>query len=117
MQNYGKDPFIGKYSFLKVCSGVLKGDDVLLQCRVEAEAKLGKIYTMVGNKPVEVSELFAGDIGAIAKSNAKTGDTLSAKTTPLMFGKTEYSKPYTYMKYVVVKNKGDEDKVSQRCRR
>ena len=29
-----------------------------------------------------------------------------------MYGKTEYSKPYTYMKYVV-KNKGDEDKVSQ----
>lgn len=67
---------------------------------------------MVGNKPVEVSELFAGDIGAIAKSDAKTGDTLSAKATPLLFGKTEYSKPYTYMKYVV-KNKGDEDKVSQ----
>ena len=107
------DPFIGKYSFVKVCSGVLKGDDVLYNAESEAEAKLGKIYTMSGNKPVEVSELFAGDIGAIAKlANTKTGDTLSAKTTPLMFGKTEYSKPYTYMKYVV-KNKGDEDKVSQ----
>ena len=106
------DPFIGKYSFFKVCSGVLKGEDVLYNADTDSEAKLGKIYTMVGNKPVEVSELFAGDIGAIAKSDAKTGDTLSAKATPLLFGKTEYSKPYTYMKYVV-KNKGDEDKVSQ----
>ena len=106
------DPFIGKYSFIKVCSGVLKGEDVLYNADTYTEAKLGKIYTMVGNKPVEVSELFAGDIGAIAKSDAKTGDTLSAKATPLLFGKTEYSKPYTYMKYVV-KNKGDEDKVSQ----
>lgn len=106
------DPFIGKYSFIKVCSGVLKGEDVLYNTDTDTEAKLGKIYTMVGNKPVEVSELFAGDIGAIAKSDAKTGDTLSAKATPLLFGKTEYSKPYTYMKYVV-KNKGDEDKVSQ----
>ena len=106
------DPFIGKYSFIKVCSGVLKGEDVLYNADTDTEAKLGKIYTMVGNKPVEVSELFAGDIGAIAKSDAKTGDTLSAKATPLLFGKTEYSKPYTYMKYVV-KNKGDEDKVSQ----
>ena len=44
--------------------------------------------------------------------NTKTGDTLSAKTMPLLFGKTEYSKPYTYMKYVTT-NKGDEDKVSQ----
>ena len=53
----------------------------------ESDEKLGKIYTMIGNKPVEVSELFAGDIGAIAKlGNTKTGDTLSAKTMPLLFG-------------------------------
>ena len=107
------DPFIGKYSFVKVCSGVLKGDDTLYNGDSDAEAKLGKIYTMVGNKPTEVSELFAGDIGAIAKlANTKTGDTLSTKNTPVMYGKTEYSKPYTYMKYVC-NNKGDEDKVSQ----
>ena len=107
------DPFIGKYSFVKVCSGVLKGDDTLYNGDSDAEAKLGKIYTMVGNKPTEVSELFAGDIGSIAKlANTKTGDTLSTKNTPMMYGKTEYSKPYTYMKYVC-NNKGDEDKVSQ----
>ena len=107
------DPFIGKYSFIKVCSGVLKGDDTLYNGDSDAEAKLGKIYTMVGNKPTEVSELFAGDIGAIAKlANTKTGDTLSTKNTPVMYGKTEYSKPYTYRKYIC-NNKGDEDKVSQ----
>ena len=107
------DPFIGKYSFIKVCSGVLKGDDTLYNGDSDAEAKLGKIYTMVGNKPTEVSELFAGDIGAIAKlANTKTGDTLSTKNMPVMYGKTEYSKPYTYMKYIC-NNKGDEDKVSQ----
>ena len=107
------DPFIGKYSFVKVCSGVLKGDDVLYNTTSETEEKLGKIYTMCGNKPVEVSEMFAGDIGAIAKlSSTKTGDTLSAKSSQIVYGKTDYSKPYTYMKYVV-KNKGDEDKVSQ----
>ena len=107
------DPFIGKYSFIKVCSGVLKGDDTLYNGDSDAEAKLGKTYTMVGNKPTEVSELFAGDIGAIAKlANTKTGDTLSTKNTPVMYGKTEYSKPYTYMKYIC-NNKGDEDKVSQ----
>ena len=107
------DPFIGKYSFIKVCSGVLKGEDVLYNADSEADEKLGKIYTMIGNKPVEVSELFAGDIGAIGKlANTKTGDTLSTKTTPILYGRTEYSKPYTYMRYVT-KNKGDEDKVSQ----
>ena len=68
---------------------------------------------MQGNKPIEVSELHAGDIGAIGKlSNTKTGDTLSTKATPVLYGKTEISKPYTYKRYRA-KNKGDEDKISQ----
>lgn len=107
------DPFIGKYSFVKVCSGVLKGDDVLYNAEEDAEAKPGKLYTLCGNKPIEVSELFAGDIGAIAKlGSTKTGETLSTKNTPVLYGKTEYSVPYTYMKYTTP-TKGDEDKVSQ----
>ncbi|WP_461812149.1 elongation factor G [Faecalimonas sp.] len=107
------DPFIGKYSFVKVCSGVLKGDDVLYNTESDTEEKPGKLYVMHGNKPIEVSELHAGDIGAIAKlTGTKTGDSLSTKNTPVLYGKTEYSTPYTYMKYVV-KAKGDEDKVSQ----
>ena len=107
------DPFIGKYSFVKVCSGVLKGDDILYNADTEAEEKPGKLYTMCGNKPSEVSELFAGDIGAIAKlTNTRTGDTLSTKSTPVTYAKTDFSVPYTYMRYRV-KNKGDEDKVSQ----
>ena len=110
------DPFIGKYSFVKVCSGVLKGEDTLYNADTDTEAKLGKVYTLFGNKAVEVQELFAGDIGAIAKLDVKTGDTLSTKSTPILYGKTEFSKPYTYMKYVV-NNKGDEDKVSQALQR
>ena len=107
------DPFIGRYSFVKVCSGVIKGEDVLYNSTTETEEKLGKVYTMQGNKPIEVPELFAGDIGAIAKlSNTKTGDTLSTKQTQVIYGKTEYSQPYTYKRYRV-KKKGDEDKVSQ----
>lgn len=62
------DPFIGKYSFIKVCSGVLKGDDVLYNPNSDAEEKPGKLYVMCGNKPTEVSELFAGDIGADCKA-------------------------------------------------
>ena len=107
------DPFIGKYSFIKVCSGVLKGEDVLYNPNSDAEEKPGKLYVMCGNKPTEVTELFAGDIGAVAKlSNTATGDTLATKNTQIMYPKTDYPVPYTYMRYRV-KNKGDEDKVSQ----
>ena len=107
------DPFIGKYSLIKVSSGVIKSDDTLYNQERDAEEKLNKLYILQGNKPIEVTELHAGDIGAIGKlSSTKTGDTLSTKATPVLYGKTEMSKPYTYKRYRA-KNKGDEDKVSQ----
>lgn len=107
------DPFLGKYSLVKVCSGVIKGDDTLYNAAKDSEEKLNKLYVLEGSKPVEVPELHAGDIGAIAKLNTvATGDTLSTKGTPIVFGKTEISVPYTYKRYKTV-NKGDDDKVSQ----
>ena len=77
------DPFIGKYSLIKVCSGVIKSNDTMLDVDTDSEEKLNKLYVMVGNKPVEVPELHAGDIGAIAKLNAKTGDSLATKAVPV----------------------------------
>ncbi len=107
------DPFIGKYSLIKVNSGVLKTDDLMYNLDKEIEEKIGKIYVLQGNKPIEVSELHAGDIGALAKlTAARTGNSLSTKATPIKYGKAEISTPYTYMRYKP-KNKADIDKISQ----
>ncbi len=106
------DPFIGKYSLIKVCSGVIKSDDTLFNYDKDAEERISKLYILRGNKPIEVAELQAGDIGAIPKlTSTATGDTLSTKATPIIYQATEISKPYTYMRYNA-KNKGDIDKVS-----
>ncbi len=107
------DPFIGKYSLIKVNSGVLKTDDLIYNVDKDIEEKIGKLYILQGNKPMEVSELHAGDIGALAKlTAARTGNSLSTKNTTIKFGKWEISTPYTYMRYKA-KNKGDIDKISQ----
>ena len=107
------DPFIGKYSLVKICSGVLKVDDLIYNSDKDIEEKVSKLYVMQGSKPLEIKELHAGDIGAIAKlTAARTGDTLSTKATTVKYGKTEISTPYTYMRYKA-KNKADIDKVSQ----
>lgn len=107
------DPFIGKYSLIKVCSGVFKADDVIYNIDKDVEEKVGKLYTLQGNKPIEVPELHAGDIGAIAKlTAARTGNSLSTKSNIIKYGMFEVSKPYTYMRYRPV-NKGDVDKISQ----
>ncbi|RDU22995.1 elongation factor G [Anaerosacchariphilus polymeriproducens] len=107
------DPFIGKYSFIKIKSGVIKNDDMIHNTNKDTEEKLNKLYVLQGSKPIEVKELHAGDIGAVAKlSNTETGDTLSTKNVPIEYEKSEISVPYTYMRYKA-KNKGDEDKISQ----
>lgn len=107
------DPFIGKYSLIKVNSGVLKTDDVIYNVDKDIEEKIGKLYVLQGNKPIEVKELHAGDIGALAKlTAARTGNSLSTKATTVKFGQFEISTPYTYMRYKP-KNKGDVDKISQ----
>ena len=107
------DVYIGKYSLIKVCSGVFKSDDVIYNKDKDIEEKVNKLYVLQGSKAIEVSELHAGDIGAIAKlTAARTGNTLSTKANIIEYGKFEISKPYTAMRYKVP-NKNDIDKVAQ----
>ena len=107
------DPFVGRFSLVKVTDGILKADSAVYNANRDAEERIGKLYVLRGKEQIEVNALYAGDIGAIGKlTNTRTGDTLSVKGTPVSYAKTDYSVPYTYLKYRV-KNKGDEDKVSQ----
>ncbi len=107
------DPFIGKYSLIKVCSGVFKADDMIYNKDKDIEEKVNKLYVLQGGKAMEVPELHAGDIGAIAKlTAARTGNTLSTKACVIEYGKFEISKPYTFMRYKVP-NKNNIDKVAQ----
>ncbi len=107
------DPFVGKYTFIKVNSGVIKTDDALWNHHKDTEEKVGKLYVLRGNKAEEVPELHAGDIGALSKLNkVETTDSLSTKANPVAFLRTAISTPYTYMRYKVVK-KGEEDKAAQ----
>ncbi|MDO5696211.1 MAG: elongation factor G [Eubacteriales bacterium] len=107
------DPFIGRYSLVKVCTGKLKSDMVLYNANKEQEEKASKLYILRGNKPIEVDEIKSGDIGAIAKLNyTETGDTLSTKEVPVKYPFIELPKPYTCKAYTA-SNRGDEDKISQ----
>ncbi len=107
------DPYIGKYSLIKVNSGVLKTDDVLYNYHRDCDEKLGHLYVIRGNKTEEVNELHAGDIGALAKlSKTLTTDSLSTRNQPVAYIRANISKPYVSMRYKA-KNKADVDKISQ----
>lgn len=106
------DPFIGKYSLMKICTGVLRPDSVIYNVNKDAEEKIGKIYLLRGKDQIEVNELRAGDIGAVAKlSVTQTGDTIALKSAPIVYHKPQISTPYTYMAFRAA-NKGEDDKVA-----
>ena len=107
------DPFIGKFSLFKICSGTIKADSSVYNVNTDTEEKVSRLYVFQGKDQIEVKELKAGDIGALGKlSNTSTGDTLATKANPVMYEKPVMPSPYTYVRFMT-KNKGDDDKVSQ----
>jgi elongation factor G len=105
------DPYVGKVSFLKVLSGTIRPDATLTNPRTHTDERLHNLFTMRGKEQDGLSELPAGDIGAVAKlSDTGTGDTLAPKGTPVTIAPPE---PLTPVLTVAIqpKSKGDEDKL------
>ena len=74
------DPFAGRITFFKVVSGVVKNDATLENYTRRGQERFSHLSVMQGRKAVEVAELHAGDLGAVAKlRETLTGDTLGAK--------------------------------------
>ncbi len=107
------DPYVGRLSLFRVCSGVVKKDMPLYNTKKDFMEKVSRVYVMRGKEQIEVDEIRAGDIGAIAKlSNTATQDTLCAKENPIILADINFP-PALYSMAVVPKGKGDEDKISQ----
>ena len=111
------DPFIGKISFFKVNSGVIKKETEVFNPKKNKKERIAQIITMQGNKQIELEELHAGDIGATTKLQfTQTGDTLCDKNFPVVFNKIRFPKPNIYSG-VVPANKNDDEKLSTALQR
>ena len=111
------DPFLGKYSLLKVCTGTLKPNTEVYNVHKEANEKIGKIYVLRGKEAIEVPELRSGDIGAVAKlSVTATGDTMALRNAPIIYHGPQFSAPYTFKAYAA-ENKTEEDKLATALQR
>ena len=103
----------GKYSYIKVLSGVITSDLTLVNARTGASEKLGRLYVMRGKKAEEVKELGCGDIGAIGKmEKVKTGDTLCDPRKVVALKQIPFAEA-CYSVAIAPKTRGQEDKVAQ----
>ena len=106
------DPFVGKMSFFKVMSGVLKKDMTLRNIRTGDNEKIGHIYIMKGKDQVEVDELSCGDLGMIAKlAGTNTNDTLRL-SGDTVYAAVKYPTPYM-CRGITPETAKDESKISQ----
>lgn len=106
------DPFVGKISYFKVYSGTLKGDSQLNNISKDKVERLGQVFTMLGKNQINLDQVPAGDIAAVAKLQVTaTGDTLCEKSVCAAFPPIEFPDPVTTFA-VEPKKQGEEDKVA-----
>lgn len=106
------DPYIGRLNMFRVFTGKMKSDNVVYNANKEKEEKIAQILIMTGKEQAAVPELFAGDIGAVAKlSVTGTGDSLTVKANPVIIEPIHFPEPTLNMA-IEPKSKGDEDKLS-----
>jgi elongation factor G len=111
------DPFAGRLSYLKVCSGVLKTDSTILNFSRGITERLAHLSIPQGKTPVEVPELHAGDIGVVAKlKESVTGDTLGDKDHGILFQNLSFPEPLITFA-MEPKSRGDEEKISSALHR
>jgi elongation factor G len=106
------DPHTGRISLFRVYSGVLHSDTATYNASRDVPERLAGLSLLQGKTPVPVSEIHAGDIGAVAKlKETQTGDTLSDKAHPIVFPPVVFPEPATTFA-IEPKSRGDEDKIS-----
>jgi len=105
------DAFAGRISYFKVFSGVLKNEATVQNFSRGSTEKLSHISIMQGKTAVPVTELHAGDIGAVAKlKDTLTGDTLGDKSAPIQYPRVKLSEPAITFA-IEPKSRADEDKL------
>lgn len=105
------DPFVGKLNVMKVFRGTLKSGTAVYNATTGKTERISQIYLLKGKKQEPVSELNAGDIGAVNKlACTNTGDTLCDENVKLKFDPIHFPRP-VYLMAVYAEKKGEEDKI------
>jgi elongation factor G len=111
------DPYAGRLNLFRVYSGVLKGDSQVHNVTQRAKERVGQILVPHGKEHEQVSELGAGDIGAVAKlKETRAGDALADKDTKVSFPPLKLPAPVMAFAFEP-KSKGDEEKAVSAIRR
>jgi len=102
-------------TLFRVFSGTFRSDSSVYNVRTQRDERIGQLFVIKGKDHIAVSELGAGDLGAVAKlQDTTTNDTLSSKDRKVAIEPIAFPKP-TMTLAIEPKTKGDEDKSALVC--
>jgi len=106
------DPFVGKLTFFRVYSGVLKSGSYVYNSTKDKRERIGRLLQMHANKREEIEEVRAGDIAAaIGLKDTRTGDTMCDDAHPIILEAMKFPAPVIDVA-IEPKTKADQDKLS-----
>ncbi|MEK7137338.1 MAG: elongation factor G [Patescibacteria group bacterium] len=105
------DPFVGKLTFVRVYSGVLRAGSAIHNVTSGRKERIGRLVRLHANHREEIKEIEAGDIGAaIGLKETRTGDTLSDEDHPILLEAIHFAEPVISMA-IEPKTKADQEKM------
>jgi elongation factor G len=111
------DPYAGRINIFRVYSGTLRSDSHAVNVTRQQKERIGQIGQPLGKDLKPVSELGAGDIGAVAKlKETRAGDVLCDAQRDLAVRPLDLPAPVMAFSYEP-KSKGDEDRAATAVRR
>ncbi len=106
------DPYVGKLTFFRVYSGVLKTGSYIFNSTKDKKERIGRLLQMHANKRAEINEVCSGDIGAaIGLKFTSTGDTLCDEGKPIILESMVFPEPVISVA-IEPKSKADSDKLT-----
>jgi translation elongation factor EF-G len=105
------DPYVGKLTFFRVYSGILKSGSYVLNATKGKRERIGRILQMHANSREEITEVYAGDIAAaVGLKDTTTGDTLCDEKNPVILESMNFPEPVIEVA-IEPKTKADQDKL------
>ena len=111
------DPFIGRLAYVRIYSGVMQTGQMLQNSTRDRKERIGRLVQVYAEKRDEVTELRAGDIGAIVSvKQTYTGETLCDPAAPIVLETIDFPDPVISVA-VEPKTKADQDKLANAMQR
>jgi elongation factor G len=106
------DPFAGRITMFRVVSGSVKSDSTVHNVTRDSAERLGHVVLLQGKTSTNISDLKAGDLGAVAKlKDTLTSDLLGDRNAKFAVPAIKFPEPV--ISYAIEpKSRGDEEKIS-----